>query len=61
MWSRTWPCAEPRCPKQVEYKIESRESLRLLEELRALRQPFPAYMTCGLGHTHRYVVGPGAL
>ena len=60
MWPRIWPCAEPRCPKQVEYKLEERESLKISAR-DARSSPFPVYMTCGLGHTHRYVVGPGAL
>ena len=60
MWMRIWACAEPRCPKQVEYKLEPRESLAISGEL-GTQAPFPVYVTCGLGHTHRYVVGPGSL
>jgi len=60
MASRSWPCAEPQCPKQVEYRPDFKESIAVGSALGAEYAPAPLYLTCGLGHTHAYAAEPAA-
>jgi hypothetical protein len=57
---RSWPCAEPRCPRKVEYRFEQKDSIAVASTLGAEYAPAPLYLTCGLGHTHAYAAEPSA-